>query len=299
MDFSKHTLNPLKNKNCFLSLKSFSAEELKMLIDRATELRAMRTVKEQYDVLKGRYVLLVTKNEYPKNKINFQIAVKELGGAPIVTSVSGEAIEEFIDDEEYLKALTACGLFAVVISTKKSGDADAFESSIGVPVINANATDSPIEGLSAVMAAKAYFHRLKGLNITFAGHFDYESNSALCAFAKLGANLTLLTSEECIPNSERLEYLSQFSQINITTNKGDAFKNADLLYLGGVQEGLHITEEDLSILPPYATISGSLPVSPSLIAKTALKKKICLFSQQAENGVHVSKAVLCALAEKQ
>ena len=92
MDFSKRTLNPFENKTCFLSLKSLSTEELKELIDRAVELSAMRAVKEQSATLKGRYVLLVTKNEYPNVKINFQIAVKELGGTPIVASVSGEAL---------------------------------------------------------------------------------------------------------------------------------------------------------------------------------------------------------------
>lgn len=298
MDFSKRTLNPFENKTCFLSLKSLSTEELKELIDRAVELSAMRAVKEQSATLKGRYVLLVTKNEYPNVKINFQIAVKELGGTPIVASVSGEAIEEFIDDEEYLKALTACGLFAVVISTKKSGDAGAFESSIGVPVINANATNSPIEGLSAVMAAKTRFQRINGLNVTFAGHFDYENNSVLCAFSKLGANITLLTSIECAPKSEELEYLSQFSRVVAVSDKREAFKNADLLYLGGAQEGLYIDESDLDLLPAYASVSGPVPVSPSLISKPALKNKNCLFSLQAENGVHASKAVLSAFAEK-
>ena len=72
MDFLKRTLNPFENKTCFLSLKSLSTEELKELIDRAAELSAMRVVKEQSATLKGRYVLLVTKNEYPKVKINFQ-----------------------------------------------------------------------------------------------------------------------------------------------------------------------------------------------------------------------------------
>ena len=298
MDFFKRTLNPFENKTCFLSLKSLSAEELKELIDRAVELRAMRAVKEQSDVLKGKYVLLVTKNDFPKTKINFQIAVKELGGTPIVASVSGEAIEEFIGDDEYLKALTACGLSAVVISTKKSGDASAFESSVGVPVINANATDSPIEGVAAIMAAKTRFGRINGLNVTFAGCFDYKNNSVLCAFAKLGANITLLTSAERSPEGEDLEYLSQFSKITAVTDARAAFKNADLLYIGGAQEGLYIDESDIEFLPAAACVSGSLPVSPSLISKGAIKTKDCLFSVQAENGVHAGKAVLCAFAEK-
>ena len=299
MDFFKRTLNPFENKTCFLAIKSLTTEELKELIDRAAELSAMRAVKEQLGVLNGRYVLLVTKNEFPKTKINFQIAVKELGGTPIVASVSGEAIEEFIDDEEYLKALTACGLFAVVISTKKSGDASAFESTIGLPVINANAVDSPVEGIAAVIAAKKRFGRINGLNVTFAGHFDYENNSVLCAFAKLGANITLLTSSERSPASEDLEYLSQFSRITAVTDKRKALKNADLLYIGGAQEGLYLDEADLEFLPANAAVSGSVPVSPSLISKTAMKNKNLLFSSQAENCVHAGKAVLCAFAEKQ
>lgn len=300
MDLNKYILKYKFGKKYLLSLKDLNEEEICKLLALAREYKYKRVVHETSPALKDKYVLLITKPRFPQTGITFQIAVKELGGNPVVSALSGEDLETRLADEYYVKALSSVGLSAIVICTNKVSDTEIFEKSVSLPVINANIEYSPCQALSAMLTIFELNHSFSGLKVTIASNFKTEDNSLLYGLIKLGADVTLLTSENGAPNDDVVEYCSQFTDLKITTDKKAALKNAEIVYVATCEKDtpILIDKDDLLVASPSVKVLTSVPVDYSVAKKSAFGVDDVPVLKQAENLIHVYKAVLTALAGK-
>lgn len=300
MDLNKYVLKNKFSRKYLLSLKDISEEEIVELLCLAREFKYKRIVHEASPALKDKYVLLITKPSFPQIGITFQIAVKELGGSPVVSAMSGEDLEVRLADEYYVKALSAVGLSAIMICTSKVTDTEIFEKTVNLPVINANNEYSPCQALSALLTMYEINHSFNGLKVTLVGNFKVDDNSILYGLIKLGADVTLLPTENGEPDEEVISYCSQFTDLKITTDKTVALKNADIVYIAFADNDtpLYLSSDDLLVASPLVKVLTSVPVDYSLADKDLFSKDETPVLKQAENLIHVYKAVLTALAGK-
>ena len=280
------------------TLQGVSTEDIIEVINTATELKEMRAVQENSFLLKDKYVLLVTKPNLPRSSITFQLAIKELSGSPVVTSMHGEELENLLNDKHYVKALTSFGLSAVLVCTSKTSDSDIFINTVSVPVINATAVKSPCEALSALMTISENFKDFKNLNVTIVGSSLEGDNSLAIGLVKLGANVTFLTSKNEAISKETKEYLSQFSYVSTTADKSLALNNADVVYFLNKDENITVLEEDLMQNKKDYVILSSLPVDTSMASEKIFESNNSLVTKQTENLLHVGKAVLTLTCSK-
>lgn len=300
MDLNKYVLKNKFSHKYLLSLKDISEEEIVELLCLAREFKYKRIVHEASPALKDKYVLLITKPSFPQIGITFQIAVKELGGSPVVSAMSGEDLEVRLADEYYVKVLSAVGLSAIMICTSKVTDTEIFEKTVNLPVINANNEYSPCQALSALLTMYEINHSFNGLKVTIVGNFKVDDNSILYGLIKLGADVTLLPTENGEPDEEVISYCSQFTDLKISTDKNVALKNADVVYIASADNDtpIYLSSDDLLVASPYVKILTSVPVDYSLAEKDLFIKDETPVLKQAENLIHVYKAVLTALAGK-
>lgn len=300
MDLNKYVLKNKFSRKYLLSLKDISEEEIIELLCLAREFKYKRIVHEASPALKDKYVLLITKPSFPQIGITFQIAVKELGGSPVVSAMSGEDLEVRLADEYYVKVLSAVGLSAIMICTSKVTDTEIFEKTVNLPVINANNEYSPCQALSALLTMYEINHSFNGLKVTIVGNFKVDDNSILYGLIKLGADVTLLPTENGEPDEEVVSYCSQFTDLKISTDKNVALKNADIVYIASADNDtpIYLSSDDLLVASPYVKILTSVPVDYSLAEKDLFIKDETPVLKQAENLIHVYKAVLTALAGK-
>ncbi len=281
-----------------LSLDGISEYDIAEVILTAREFKSKRAVHEISTTYKGQYVLLVTKPNLVRAGITFQIAIKELSGEPIITSLSGEQLENLLEDSNYVKALTSSGLSAVMVCTSKTEDSLAFLNSSSVPVINATAIKSPLEALAVLMTIADYTPNFKDLKVTISGDLSFGDYSLLTGLLKFGADVTLLCKEGERPKQSTLDYLSQFAEIKITDNKKEAVKDADYIYFAESESGILITESDLNMNEKNVKIMSSVPVCKNLAERQVFEGENSLVSKQTENLLHIGKAVLSLLYNK-
>lgn len=274
------------------TLQGVSTEDIVEVIATATELKNKRAVQENSILLKDKYVLLVTKPNLPRSSITFQLAIKELSGSPVVTSMHGEELENLLNDKHYVKALTSFGLSAVLVCTSKTSDSNIFIDAVDVPVINATAVKSPCEALSALMTIGEHFSDIKNLNVTIIGSSFEGDNSLAIGLVKLGANVTFLTSNNNAVTEDLQNYLTQFSYVATTNDKDSALKNADVIYFLNKDEKISVLEEDLLKNEKDYVVLSSLPVDTSMASASVFESKNSLVTKQTENLLHVGKAVL-------
>ena len=274
------------------TLQGVSTEDIVEVITTATELKNKRAVQENSILLKDKYVLLVTKPNLPRSSITFQLAIKELSGSPVITSMHGEELENLLNDKHYVKALTSFGLSAVLVCTSKTSDSNIFIDAVDVPVINATAVKSPCEALSALMTIGEHFNDIKNLNVTIIGSSFEGDNSLAIGLVKLGANVTFLTSNNNAVTEDLQNYLTQFSYVATTNDKESALKNADVIYFLNKDEKISVLEEDLLKNEKDYVVLSSLPVDTSMANASVFESKNSLVTKQTENLLHVGKAVL-------
>lgn len=277
-----------------LSLENISAEEIIDIITTACDLKSMRLVHENLSTLKDKYILLVTKPSLPRSSITFQIAVKELAGEPVMSSLSGEMLETLLTDKHYVKALSSCGVSAVLVCTSKGEDSTAIKNCTSVPVINATAVNSPSEALATFMTVYEQNHNFKNLKFTLVGNYNGKDNSLLTGLVKLGAEVTVLPCENGEPTVETMQYLSQYSDVKIVKDKAQALLNADYVYFGEGDGKLTISKDDFGDNKKYRVLS-SVPVDKTLFCEDVLNEKTSLIDKQTENLLHVGKALLFLL----
>ena len=277
-----------------LSLENITAEDIVEIITTATDLKSMRLVHESLSTLKGKYVLLVTKPSLPRSSITFQIAVKELAGEPVMSSLSGEMLETLLTDEHYVKALSSCGVSAVLVCTSKGEDSTAIKKCTSVPVINATAVNSPSEALATFMTVYENTPNFKNLKFTLVGNYNGKDNSLLTGLVKLGAEVTILPTEKGEPTTETLQYLSQYSDVKIVSDKTQALLNADYVYFGEGDGNLCVSKADFGDNTKYKVLS-SVPTDKTLFSSDILNEKTSLIDKQTENLLHVGKALLFLL----
>lgn len=281
-----------------LSLDGITEEDIAEIILSAREFKSMRSVHEISNIYKNKYVLLVTKPNLPRARISFQIAIKELSGEPIITSLSGEQLESLLSDEHYVKAMSACGVSAILMCTSKSSDSDVFINSSTVPVINATAVRSPLEALAALMVVADYTPNFKGVKVTIVGDLSTGDYSFITGLLKFGADVTLLCTENENPPKQVTDYLSQFADVIITTDKKQAIKDADYIYFAESENGIYITKSDLLLSEKPLKIMSSVPVCKNLADKEVFDSENSLITKQTENLLHVGKAILSLVANK-
>lgn len=280
-----------------ISLDGISENDIAEVILSAREFKSKRAVHEISTAYKGHYVLLVTKPNLPRAGITFQVAIKELSGEPIITSLSGEQLENLLEDTHYVKALSGSGLSAIMVCTSKSADSNVFYNSSSVPVINATAIKSPLEALATLMTIADYTPNFKGLKVTVVGDLSSGDYSLLTGLLKFGADITLLCTEEEKPIQSTLDYLSQFADVKITSNKSVALKDADYVYFTNSDKGIFVSEEDLQV-SANAKIMSSVPVCKNLSNIEVFDGENSLITKQTENLLHIGKAVLSLLQNK-
>ncbi len=281
-----------------ISLDGISEYDIAEVILTAREFRRKRAVHEISTSYKGQYVLLVTKPNLPRAGITFQVAIKELSGEPIVTSLSGEQLENLLIDTHYVKALAGSGLSAIMVCTSKSADSNVFLSSSSVPVINATAIKSPLEALAALMTIADYTPNFKDLKVTIVGDLSSGDYSFITGLLKFGADVTLLSKENEHPPKSTLDYLSQFADVKITSNKQTAIKDADYIYFAESEDGIFVTYEDLQKSEKDVKVMSSVPVCKNLTESAVYDSENSLIIKQTENLLHIGKAVLTLLLNK-
>ncbi len=299
MKLSKFQRSNTVNFKHLITLENVSENDIYEILALSKELKDMRSVFQNVKVLNDKYVLLITKPTVLGTEIAFQIAVKELGGSPVINSLSGETLESCLQDEEYITSLSNYGISLIAVSTSKISDSTTLEKFTNLPIVNSNNENSPCVALSAMLTILEAKQDIANLKAVIAGDLNIEDYSLLIGLAKLGANITLLPSSDGRFNQDALNYASQFSDIKIEKDKKLALKDADIIYAlkNGENGNLYIEESDLAVCE-HAYILSSLPVDKTLLSKSLISSERSLIFNQSQNLLHIGKAILSLVIGK-
>jgi ornithine carbamoyltransferase len=290
-----------------------STDQLLALLDLAHQVKQSRP--RYSTALKGRYVSLLFEKPSLRTRLTFELAIKQLGG-DCVTQVGSIAEREPLKDvARNLGRWTD----AIVARTFTQETIDQLAHWSGLPVVNAlSDLYHPCQALADMLTLKEHFGKLRGLKLAYVGDGNNVAHSLLLCAARLGIHMSVATPAGYGPKKEILEQALEFArvsgaEIELGNDPAQAVKSAHAVYtdvwasMGQEAEA----EERNKLFAPYqvneallanarkdALFMHCLPAKRGLeVTDEVMESPQCVAFDQAENRLHVQKAILLMLLQ--
>lgn len=297
----------------FRSLQEFDKSELLALIDRAIELKNEKKVGKIHQQLTGKTIGLIFEKPSTRTRVSFEAAMYGLGGQVIFLSARDTQLarSEPLKDMSRVMSRYVDGM---VVRTFGQEVVDELAAYATVPVINA-LTDlhHPCQVLSDIMTVIEKKGPIELLRIAWVGDGNNMANSWIQAAGIIGFELTLACPRGYEPDREILAASRKMASrpITLIDDPVAAVQGADVINVDvwasmgkedEQQERLRVfshfqlNRELLAKAPAGCVVLHCLPAHRGEeITDEVLESAQCAAFDQAENKMHIHKAILESL----
>jgi ornithine carbamoyltransferase len=294
----------------FLTLTDFSADELKALLRRASELKSGSDGSAC--PLIGKSIGLMFDKTSTRTRISFQTGIYQLGAQPIYINTKELQLGRGETIEDTAKTLSRY-LHGIVIRTYSHSMVEKLAGNATIPVIN-GLTDlhHPCQALADMLTIIEKKGGLKDIHLAYIGDGNNVANSLIQAASLMEMDLTLACPNGYEPDKTVYEKaVSGNPAIRIVSDPREAAEKADVLYtdvwisMGQEREverrrstfrDYQINKDLLALAKPDAIVMHCLPAHRGEeISADVLDSPQSVIFDQAENRLHSQKALLEAL----
>ncbi len=296
----------------FLNLGDLSTAELRAMLQRAIELKAMRREGVVYEPLKGRVMGMVFEKSSTRTRVSFEAGMAQFGGHAIFLSPRDTQLGRGEPIEDTARVLSSM-VDVVMIRTFEHDKIERFAKFSSVPVINGLTDDfHPCQLLADL---QTYFEQrgdISGKTVAWVGDGNNMSQSYIDAATLFDFKLNLAVPHGYEPNEALLKAAGD--RVTLMRDPRDAVRNADLVTtdvwtsmgLEDEQEerrkdlaGYQVNGELMKLANPDAIFMHCLPAHRGEeVTGEVIDGPQSVVWQQAENRLHAQKALLELLLVK-
>jgi len=298
----------------FLTELDWPTGAVNRLLADAARLKAERASGQRRSDLSGRTVALYFEKPSVRTRVSFTVGVQELGGHVVELSPSTTKVGKGEDPADFAKVL---GRYVDVIVARVFDQErlSTFATYSGVSVVNALSNERhPCQALADALTIKERRGRIEGQVFAFIGEGNNVAASTGLLLAALGAEVRIASPEGYgLSSSILYEGRGLAGTIRQTNSVEEAADGADVLYtdtwvsMGQEQEaaqrratfrGFRIDGDLMRLASPDVMVMHCLPaVRGEEIDVDVMYGSASAVWDQAENRLHVQKALLRALIE--
>ena len=297
-----------------LNIEDLTNEGVLSLFNLAARLKRERGQSAEKP-LAGKSVGLIFYKASTRTRVSFEVGIHELGGHPLFYDSNNLQIgrgETIADTARVLSRY----LHAVIIRTFAQKDLELFAANSSVPVINGLTNEfHPCQALADAFTIYELKGRLDGVRLTYLGDGASNMANSLMLFAKLlNMRMTVCAPDKFAPRLEILKDSPGNGSVVFEKDPAKAVAGAEFLYTDvWVSMGFESEErERVDVLRPYqlnaalvakaakgARVLHCLPAHRGMeITDEVMDGPASIVFDQAENRLHVQKAVLMTLLPK-
>ena len=301
-------------KTDLLSISNLSTEEINEILDLG---KKVKKDKAHYaDALKGKSIGLIFQKPSNRTRVSFEIGMVQLGGYAIYLGPSeiGMGGRESVKDVAKVLSRYLDGLVA---RTYRHADVEDLAKHATVPVINGLSDYAhPCQALGDIFTIKEKFGTFKGITLSYIGDANNVLNSLMCASAKVGLNIKVATPKGYEPDKKASDTakkcaLSSGAKIEFSHDPKSVAKAADIIYtdvwvsMGQEKESkkrmkdfkaFQINDNMMKLTNKNCLVMHCLPAHRGdEITDSVIDSKYSVIYDQAENRMHIQKAILLKL----
>ncbi|MCY4262448.1 MAG: ornithine carbamoyltransferase [Candidatus Dadabacteria bacterium] len=290
-----------------VSISDLEKNEIKEIIRRAGELKDLKKREESPKSLKGMSVGLLFEKQSTRTRISFESGLFDLGAQAIYMNPSDTQIGRGETIADTAKILSSY-LDGIIIRTYGQEKALELAENSTVPVINAlTDLEHPTQIISDLFSVSEQGIDPEKFKLAFLGDGNNIANSFVAASAIMGFELSVAVPPGNEPSPTIMGEAKELgnSEIEVTCDPAAAVRDADVIYtdvwvsMGEEGKGtkvfspFQVNERLLSSCHRKPLIMHCLPAHRGEeITAEVMDSPRCIAFTQAENKLHVGKAIL-------
>ncbi|MCY8199909.1 ornithine carbamoyltransferase [Bacillus subtilis] len=298
-----------------LTLKDLSEQDINALLAEAGELKQNKI----QPIFHGKTLAMIFEKSSTRTRVSFEAGMAQLGGNALFLSQKDLQLGRGETVADTAKVLSGY-VDAIMIRTFEHEKVEELAKEADIPVIN-GLTDKyhPCQALADLLTIKEIKGKLKGVKVAYIGDGNNVAHSLMIGCAKMGCDISIASPKGYEVLDEAAEAAKTYalqsgSSITLTDDPIEAVKDADVIYsdvftsMGQEAE----EQERLAVFAPYqvngALVSHAKPDYTFLHCLPAHREEEVTAEiidgpnsavfQQAENRLHVQKALLKAILYK-
>lgn len=310
MNRTKPVSTPMeKPTRHFLDLAALSPTQLRLILDKARELKAERINSRMSPYLAGKKLAMIFEKNSTRTRVSFEVGMAELGG--YVLSFNGSELQlgrgETVSDTA--KVLSRY-VDAIMLRCHSHRKLEELAENASIPVINGLTEYShPCQIMADLLTFEECLGPIRGKTVAWVGDGNNVAHSWIMAAALFDFTLRIACPEKLVPLPEVVAWSrEQGGRIEISADPASAVAGAHAVVTDTwVSMGDPDPDAQMRLLAPYQ-------VNAALMAK-ADKNAIFLHClpahrgeevtaevidgpqsrvfEEAENRLHAQKAILC------
>lgn len=304
-------------KKDLISIQDLEAKTITDIINLTDEIKSNKA--KYADALKGKSIGLIFQKPSNRTRVSFEIGMVQLGGHAIYLGPNEIAMGKRESTKDVAAVLSRY-LDGIVARTYKHEDVKGLARFATIPVINGlSDTAHPCQALGDMFTIKEKFGSFKDITLSYIGDGNNVLNSLMCAAAKVGLNMKVATPKGYEPAKELIGIAKGFAKISgskleFSNDPKWAAKDADIIYtdvwvsMGQEKESkkrektfksFQVNDVLMKLAKKNCLVMHCLPAHRDQeITDSVIDSKNSIIYDQAENRMHVQKAILLMLLGK-
>lgn len=304
-------------KKDLLTVESLTVEDIDAILDLAAKVKARRG--SYTNALRGKCIGLIFQKPSNRTRVSFEIGMVQLGGYAIYLGPHEIAMgkRESVKD---VAAVLSRYLDGIIARTFFHEDVEELAKYAAVPVINGLSNLAhPCQALCDIFTIRERFGTFEKIKIAYVGDGNNVLNSLLLASAKVGLQIAIATPKGYEPDEGIVSCAIELSassggRVTLYHDPHEAVRNADVIYtdvwvsMGQEREakkrlkafkGFQINDSLMKLAKKDCLVMHCLPAHRGQeIADSVIDSPHSIVYDQAENRMHVEKAILLTLLAK-
>ncbi len=299
-----------------ISVQDFLPEELACALDMASVMKARPS--DYRGRLAGKQIVLFFEKPSLRTRLTFEAGINSLGGVSFFVDQTQSRLgaRESLSDVAHNLERWVDG---VVLRTFAHETITTMAQHASIPVINAlSDLEHPCQALADMLTLQEHFGELHNLRLTYVGDGNNMAHSLMLAAASLGVTISVATPKGYEPNAEitgaaRALAAVSGGGVEVLHDPVEAVAGADAVYtdvwasMGQESEAAdrrkifapyQVSQNLFSYAAEHAVFMHCLPAHRGdEVTEAVIDSPRSVVFDQAENRLHVQKAILVLLLE--
>jgi ornithine carbamoyltransferase len=299
-----------------ISITDFMPDELACSLELAAAMKARPA--DFRGTLVSKQIVLFFEKPSLRTRLTFEAGMNSLGGTPFFVDQTASRLgaREPLSDIAHNLERWVDG---VVLRTFAHETVTSMATHASIPVINAlSELEHPCQAMADMLTLQEHFGDLKNVHLAYVGDGNNVAHSLMLAAASLGASISVGTPKGYEPNPEIVESAFELarlsgSKIVVTNDAVEAVTGADAVYtdvwasMGQESETaarqqifapFQVNRKLFSHAAKHAVFMHCLPAHRGdEVAASVIDSPRSVVFDQAENRLHIQKAILVLLLE--
>jgi ornithine carbamoyltransferase len=299
-----------------ISIQDFTPEELACALDLATAMKARPA--DYRGTLAGKQIVLFFEKPSLRTRLTFEAGINSLGGASFFVDQTQSRLgaRESLSDVAHNLERWVDG---VVLRTFAHETVTTMATHASIPVINAlSELEHPCQALADMLTLQEHFGDLRNVRLAYVGDGNNVAHSLMLAAASLGATISVGTPKGYEPSEAVLSAAQELAAasggaVQVVNDPIEAVAGADAVYtdvwasMGQEDEAaerreiflpFQVSPKLFSYAAKHALFMHCLPAHRGdEVAAAVIESPRSVVFDQAENRLHVQKAIMVLLLE--